>query len=110
MSYYIPKRDGDSCLKSVGISCGARWVTWGWKQYDPGQNNRILSHNQNQYIYLYAFDDQGRRWEGNYYKWVINKGFQDGEFGVSPSTPGAYKVGFWEVNMKDYQKFTMTIK
>ena len=108
-SYFVPRDPNSSCLKGVGISCGDRWATRGWQSLSPGSKSRILKNNQNRYIYVYAVDDTGGTWSGKYQKWVVDSKFKGSEYGVNPSSQGAYKVGFFEVNVGNSPRYTLNL-
>lgn len=97
VTYYRPpaSQSGDSCLANDRLCKNGGWVTKGWFNITPGQTYQLFKNYHNAWLYLYA-DSNSYVWSGSYPTWVVSKKFTGGEFGVDPSTSGAYKVEFFQ--------------
>lgn len=86
------------------------WHKVGWYKLESGERALLLSNYNNRYLYYYAHDSQGRKWEGTDFRTsIVGRKFRNSHNYSYSSQEGGYIVGFRKVDTGNNSTYTLNL-
>jgi uncharacterized membrane protein len=98
--------DDEEC----GGAEGNGWKNIGWYWVEPGTCRVVYRNDVNdagRYWYYYAEATDGAKWHGEFPTYVKHEAFDHCD---SPADTSMYPVGFCEVDVGDWENYTLTFQ